>query len=248
MKISIIASAHRTELWKDFYDSIITNIDFEVIFVSDREPTEEEQAYLKLRPKFKYIISQVKPAQCFEIAYRQSTGDFVIWTGDDFIYSPYAFDHVVNMYKSMHDYRAMISFTNYENGDKVIQNHRVPWDESKLIQLSTSALISKQAIEEAGGLADINFVAGHWDVDLMMRIYALGGNVHVCPTAISYEPHLLFHKSESNFALTWREELDYFTHLWCKDGKTVWERQEVFQPYINENLLTLSQGKTGKWK
>ena len=41
-KISIIGPSHRTHLWKPFYESIKTNLDFEVIFVTDIEPKPEE--------------------------------------------------------------------------------------------------------------------------------------------------------------------------------------------------------------
>lgn len=243
MKISFIAPAHRTHLWRGFYDSIITNLDWEVIFVTDTYPMAKEIEGLE---RLKWIYSEVKPAQCFEIAYREAKGDYIVWTGDDFMYSPYALDNVFIMYKSLHDYKSMISFTIYENGEQTIQNHKLPWDHN--YQLTTSALISTEAIEEVGGLADITFECGHWDVDLMMRIYAKGGKVYVCPNAFAYEPHILFHKKESNFFPTWKDELDYFTSLWCKDGKTTLERQSEFKPYIEENILIESQGRKGRWK
>ena len=252
-KISIIGPSHRTHLWKPFYSSIITNLDFEVIFVSDVEPKDEEIP--KYRPNierlpqqyenFKYIVSPVKPAQCFEIAYRQSDGDFIIWTGDDFTYGPYALDHLYAMHKSFYDHKVMIACNVYQDGHSARHEHVVPWDNN--VRLTTTGLISKQAIEEVGGFADMMFTCGHFDVDLMMRIYANGGRLFECPTAMAYEPHNQFHKVEANFATTWKEELEYFTACWCKDGKTVWERQIPFKPYTNENILTISQGRKGKW-
>jgi len=242
MKISLIAPSHRTYLWKTFFESIITNLDFEVIFVTDKEPKPEEipKAY-----NFKWIYSTVKPAQCFEIAYRQSTGTHIIWCGDDFIYGPYVLDHLYAMYKSFYDYRVMIACNVYQDGYSARHEHVVPWDNN--IRLTTTGLISKEAIEEVGGLADIQFVCGHWDCDLMMRIYAKGGRLFECPTAMAYEPHSQFHKSEANFATSWQEELNYFTQLWQKDGKTIQERQKLFQPYTNENILIENQGPSGKW-
>ena len=118
-KISFIAPSHRTQYWHNFYNSIVTNLDFEVIFVTDIEPKEEEDPsrilteiwgekrelkYLNNdKSKFKWIFSKTKPAQCFEIAYRQAKGDFIIWTGDDFIYSPYALDHAYNLSLLIHN-------------------------------------------------------------------------------------------------------------------------------------------------
>lgn len=260
-KISIIGPSHRTHLWKPFYESIITNLDFEVIFVTDKRPEPHEVpgwelgyeisddfVFHKNNGTFRYLFSKVKPAQCFEIAYYFSTGNFIIWTGDDFIYSPYALDNAYAMYKSFHDHKVMISFDVYEDGHEATRSyHKVPWDEK--VQLTTSALISKQAIEEVGGLADKYFVCGHWDVDLQMRIYANNGRMFICPNAFAYEPHNAFHKNEANFATTWETELNYWTSLWQKDGKTTFQRQNIFTPYDHNhpNFLTENQGPAGKW-
>ncbi len=242
MNISFIGPSHRTHLWKPFFESIITKANFEVVFVSDIEPKKEE---IPQDSRFKYVISPVKPGQCFEIAYRISKGTHIIWTGDDFMYSPYALEHLSTMYKSFHDHKVIIACNVYQDGHSARHEHVVPWDNK--IRLTTTGLISKQVIDEVGGLADKTFVCGHWDVDLMMRIYANGGRLFECPTAIAYEPHNQFHKVEANFADSWKKELEYFTLLWKKDGKTTFERQRPFLPYSNENILTISQGEKGKW-
>ena len=241
-KISFIGPSHRTHLWKSFFESIITNLDFEVVFVSDIVPKEGE---VPEDDRFRYIISKVKPAQCFEIAYRRSTGTHIIWTGDDFMYSPYALENLITMYNSFYDHKVIIACNVYQDGHSARHEHVVPWDNK--IRLTTTGLISKKVIEEVGGLADRTFVCGHWDVDLMMRIYTNGGKLFECPTAIAYEPHNQFHKIESNFATSWATELEYFKSLWMKDGKTTSERQKVFIPYSEENILTESQGEKGKW-
>ena len=258
-KISFIGPSHRTHLWKPFFESIITDLDFEVVFVTDIEPKEDEiptvnrtdinvtgvHSKTTQDPRFKWIYSKVKPGQCFEIAYRESTGTHIIWTGDDFTYSPYCLDNLYSMWKSFYDYKIIIACNVYQDGYSARHEHVVPWDNK--IRLTTTGLISKQIIEEVGGLADSTFVCGHWDVDLMMRIYAVGGKLFECPTAIAYEPHNEFHKIESNFAPSWAAELEYFKSLWLKDGKTTFERQKTFKPYLNENILTESQGIKGNW-
>jgi GT2 family glycosyltransferase len=266
-KISFIGPSHRTWLWKTFYESIITNLNFEVIFVTDVEPNpadllvnpyfldEKSNYFFYEKDNFKWIYSKVKPAQCFEIAYRHSTGDFIIWTGDDFVYSPYALDHAYNMYRSFHDHKIIVSFNVYQDGLSAKHEHKMPWDDS--IQLTTTALINKKAIEEVGGFGDINFVCGHFDVDLMMRIIRNGGKLFICPTAIAYEPHNQFHKEEANFSYDWADELEYIKKLWRgkhieKDVyETLSQRSLPFQPYSDQDILTISQGnigKTGKWK
>jgi hypothetical protein len=243
-KITFIAPSHRTYLWKIWCSSVITNLDWEAIFVSDIEPQKEEIPY-EFSPHFKYIISPVKPAQCFEIAYRYSTGDYIVWCGDDIMFSSYAIDQAYNFHKSFHDHKVMSIFRFFEDGTEATYYHKLPWDDK--VQLACTALISKKAIEEVGGLADVTFVTGHWDADLMMRIYANGGRGYINPLACAYEPHIAFHKKEANFALEWAKELEYFTSLWKKDEKTTFERQKSFIPYIDTDILTISQGNKGKW-
>lgn len=251
LKISIIGPSHRTWLWKSFFDSIVTNMDFEVIFVTDVEPKLEDIPLGGLLGtgrfqihEFKWIYSKVKPAQCFEIAYRASTGTHIIWTGDDFTYGPYCLDHLYAMHKSFYDYKVMIACNVYQDGHSARHEHVVPWDNN--IRLTTTGLISKKAIEEAGGWGDTNFICGHHDVDLMMRIYSMGGRLFECPTAMAYEPHNQFHQQEARFTTTWKEELDYFTELWKNpDGTTRKDRKYPLAPYTDENILIKNQGKIG---
>lgn len=246
-KISIFGPSHRTHLWKPFFESIVTDLDFEVIFVTDKLPKVDE---IPNDQRFRWIYSKVKPAQCFEIGYRRSTGTHVIWTGDDFTYSPYCLDNLYYMHKSFYDYKVMISCNPYQDGISARHEHYVPWDDS--IRLTTTGLISKQAIEEVGGWGDINFVCGHHDTDVMMRIYCNGGRLFECPTALSFEPHNAFHAIEANFAIDWKDELNYFTQCWkMPDGTTAKTRQKPFVPYTDKDILISSQGNlgiSGKWK
>jgi hypothetical protein len=239
-KISLIGPAHRTHLWKGFYERIITNVDFEVVFVTDKKPD------FALPDNFKWIYSTVKPAQCFEIAYRESQGEFIIWCGDDLTYSEYSFEQVLDLHKQFDDYRAMIFYRFYEDMHEATKN-QTTWDQK--YNLTATGLLSRKAIDEAGGLGDKNFVCGLWDCDLIMRIYALGGlSVH-CPTARCYEPHLELHKQEANFAPTWKWEDDYFKSLWIDNiGGAGLKRNKPFEPYVETDILTFSQGNKGKWQ
>lgn len=240
--ISLIGPAHRTHLWRGFHDRIKTNLDFEIIFVTDKVPKPEEVGGLN---KLTWIYSTVKPAQCFEIAYRSSQGDFIIWCGDDLTYSEYSFEQVYDLHKQFEDYRAMIFYRYFEDMHEATKN-QTTWDQK--FSLTATGLISRKAIDEAGGLADKNFICGLWDCDLIMRIYALGGTSVYCPLARCYEPHLELHKEEANFATTWKWEDDYFRSLWSdKKGQTCLKRTKPFEPYDDKDILTISQGNKGKW-
>ena len=236
--VSLIGPAHRTHLWQGFYDRIITKLPFEVVFVSDKKPETT------LPENFRWFYSTVKPAQCFEIAFREAKGDFIIWCGDDLTYTPYAIDEAVAI-QSQYDYKTMVFFRFFEDGRECTKN-QTTWDQK--YNLIATGLISKQVINEAGGLADTRFVCGLWDCDLIMRIYALGGQSVYTKEGYCNEPHLEFHKKEANFATTWQWENEEFKRLWMdRTGGAYLSRLEPFQPYYDTDILIKSQGNKGKW-
>jgi len=80
--ISLLASAHRTDLWLDWYKSIGDNqISFEVIFVGPNKPD------FQLPDNFYFIESHVKPPQCWEIAARRAEGKYLLFLGDDVFFN-----------------------------------------------------------------------------------------------------------------------------------------------------------------
>ena len=237
--ISFIGPGHRTERFKKFCDGIKTNLPYEVIFVTDKYPTSKDLEGCK---NLRWIYSNVKPAQCFEIAYRASLGEFIVWTGDDFTYPDYGLDKVYAMYQALGDHRKMISFKIHQ--DNQYCHHFLHWRPE--ITLTTTALISKKAIEEVGGLADINFPCGHWDCDLMLRIRDLGGEVIECEGANAFEEHHSLHLIEYNFGTTWASEWEFFKKLWNEGGEL--KRTQPFEGYKDKDILYKNQGPAGKWK
>ena len=238
--ISFIAPSHRTERWKWFCDNLVTKVPVEIIFITDKYPQPHE---VPENPNFRWVFSRVKPAQCFEAAYRMSEGEFIVWTGDDFQYPDYGTDRVLEMYRKLNDYRKIVSFITHQDGDRV--DHFLGWQRE--VNMTTTALISRKAIEEVGGLADINFVCGHWDCDLMLRIRAIGGEVVRCEGANAFEAHNSLHKIEYNFGSSWAMEWALFQKMWSVNGKTV-PRTQPFQGYVDKDILYTNQGEPGMWK
>ena len=77
-KIGIVASAHRPQNWMSLYKSIgDNNVVYELVFVGPNPPRYE------LPKNFRFIKSLVKPTQCLEIAYRNTTADLVMNMADD---------------------------------------------------------------------------------------------------------------------------------------------------------------------
>lgn len=81
IKYSLVSPAIRTENWLKIYQSVISkNSKFEIIFAGPRKPN------FKLPSNFRYISTNVKPAQCWEILYEEARGKYVMNVGDDLIF------------------------------------------------------------------------------------------------------------------------------------------------------------------
>ena len=81
IKYSLVSPAIRTENWLKIYESVKSNNTyFEIIFAGPRRPN------FKLPQNFKYIETNVKPAQCWEILYENARGKYIMNIGDDFIF------------------------------------------------------------------------------------------------------------------------------------------------------------------
>ena len=79
---SLIAPAIRSDFYKRVYDSVSkgNKIPFEIIFVGNNKPK------IKMPDNFHYIYSNVKPAQCLEIAARNAQGEYLIPLADDEVF------------------------------------------------------------------------------------------------------------------------------------------------------------------
>ena len=238
--ISFVAPSHRTYMWKPFFTSIVTGLEFEVIFVTDVQPKPEE---IPDHPNFHWYFSTVKPGQCFEIAYRKSVGDFVCWTGDDFTYDNF---HLDSIYKFWQDKcrehgneRGMVGFDIFQDGEKC--NHMSGQPQ---YPFTTTGIIPKKLIEEVGGFVDPRFCCGIWDCDLMFRILASGGWYYTDHNSFARERHKEFHAIEANFSTVHDQEEADLYRIW-DFAKLI--RHEPVQRFSDENIMTISQGFKGKW-
>ena len=236
---SLIAAAHRTKDWMGFYNSIKTNLPFEVIFVGEKRPD------FQLPENFIYIYSEVKPTQCAEIALRHAQGELISWTADDAEYEPYALDKSYEVYKKENNYKCMISFLIIEQdlSGKL-------WDKTDVhycagLKAIPFGFISRQFIDEIGGY-DINFIAGQCENDMVLRGYAAGGYVKVVEVKLfNMETK---HSGERRFEPSRAYEQQLLKDLWTIDGKYSGERALPFVPFKEEDLLTINQGPAGIWK
>lgn len=248
MDLSIIAPAHRTKYWKEFYNSIdnYTNLDYEIIFVTDSIPKEEEiEGLYNLR----WIFSTVKPVQCVEIALRETKGDLIHWSADDTTYNIYCFDKAVDLYNSFNNYRTMVAFRNFEDGynkeSETTEIHRFFSKDAP--RMMPYGIISKKLIEESGGI-DRRFIAGQWENDLVMRAYSIGGKMKLSQNSIAYSDHRKhLSQNEHNLRETWEFETQLLKSLWMNSDEKIVSRTSPIEKFNDNDLYTVSQGNKGKW-
>jgi hypothetical protein len=240
--ISIIATAARPENWQRFYDSVGQNdVPFEIVFVGPRPPVHD------MPDNFVYVHSKVKPAQCVEIAARRASGELLLLAADDMIFSsPHPLDEVYKIYRETDDPMAIVSLT-----CEAVEgwNHFYEFDlETPIIPLSGT--MAAQLWRDVGGV-DRNFVSVYFDVDIAMRIFALGGRV--VPSNVSVDTDVPMPDVPNSsgtilggeFTAPDRTRLN---ELWTVDGRVHLTRALPFEPLDERDILVKSQHPRGRWR
>lgn len=267
--ISICGSANQINFWKEMYKRYMKNsVSIEVVFVGDKYPS------YKLPSNFKFIYSEVKPAQCCEIATRNCGGKYIYHTADDFYYEKGHFDNILSFYKDKVDelktdkiITGGIHFFGNNSKRKIIKL----WSRKMLPnrELPLDTFICNKHYKEMGGV-DRNFVSIYFNFDIIMRFMQSGGQCIISNYKFR-EKHL-----EDRVEITSRvKHVDkpLFKSLWwCKYGENCKNETELKKsgiPYWNSNdrgfipkhrrkevelfndkdILTISQGAVcDKWE
>jgi len=164
IQVGVYGSAIRTESWIKLYKNIVNNnkINIEVVFCGNVRPKFE------LPKNFKFIYSNVKPAQCSTIALHNTSSDLVSLIGDDCVYSKSYFDNLYEFYKKNKNYivggRFLRNKLFYKREDYMLFKN-IP--DSPI--LPPSPIMSKKEMLSVGGV-DQNFIALLWHEDLIMRL------------------------------------------------------------------------------
>ena len=240
-EISIYGSAHRPQNWMDLYRSIgDNNISFEVIFVGPNEPDFE------LPINFKFIKSYTKPAQCVEIASRNATAELIMHVADDTEFrTKKPLDMLYNSYKSYNNDKLILSCRYMLNGeDRPDSDHRFFSGDNNSPVMPLSGLMSRKLYRDIGGL-DRNFIAVMFDLDIALRVLALGGEVILSDV---YVDELKSKSAGSNLcAEFWSHDRKLLENLWSVDRKTHFNRTKPVEPFSDFKILKESQGPRGRW-
>ena len=239
--ISIIGPSYRPENWMDLYRSIGDNdVSFEIIFVGPNEPD------FKLPDNFKFIKSDVKPEQCFEIAARNATADLIMNIADDVEFrTNRPMDRLYNTYKSYNNDKLILSCRYMLDGEDLSEDshHFIQGDISSPV-MPLSGLMSSKLYREIGGI-DRNFIAIMGESDLAMRVHAMGGEV------ILSDVYLEENKRKSRGSMLcnefWGHDRGLLEELWLVNGKVQFHRSRNVEPFSDFRILEQSQGPRGRW-
>ncbi|MDB5036555.1 MAG: hypothetical protein JWQ35_83 [Bacteriovoracaceae bacterium] len=165
IKVSLFASAIRTDCWLDFYNSLkqSNRVPFEVVFVGPSRPD------YKLPPHFKFIQSDFKPAQCTAIAANNCQGEMLLQVVDDLEFSPGAIDLLFDEVNKAPDIMSTCHYY-YGEEDCTTGQNALGRSHDQLPLLPVCGMFRQGLFRSACGL-DHRFFGVMWELDLYMRFY-----------------------------------------------------------------------------
>ncbi len=253
VKVSLIASSVRPKLYNAFLKSLKgTSVEHEVIFVGNLTPNDYRE--FETQYGLKYIrTSNIKPAQCYEIARRHAKGEVIVWVADDCEFKGGILTKAYNYWKLKKNNKLILSLQTKEADAHRGRMHLVPMKvhsfrggDATTPLMAPLGLMSRQYLEDLAGL-DVRFVAGQYENDIVMRAYMDGGSVEIFGDAdVNIEiDHFNKHGGPRPFETGYKHDREILEGIWGARG----EKSIVdFQPYVGKNLLTKSQSHKGQWE
>jgi len=260
--VSIITASNRPFLWKETYNNIhngIGDLKFECIFIGPEAPD------FNLPKNLRYIkTGNIKPPQCNEIGMRESNGDMIMIQPDDVKY----FDNsgvscLYDTYLELCNKRGnnkVVVLPSFKDGTRRSSLKYIKQFETSPVASLNSALVRRELMEQIGGI-DTRFIGVYWDCDLAMRLNAIGVYLEKCrgvcsiettPEQTPYRLHKVCKKHDrwilDGFWTRFTEENEKVpsedTYCYMKNPKWVLtkKRQKVVIPFVDEDILTKSQG------
>ena len=236
---SLVATAKRSYWYRDFYDSISAgaNVPFEIVFVGPNPPTQ------KMPRNFKYIQTNVKPAQCQEIAARNAAGEYLMIASDDIRYSDGFLNRVYNYTLKLDMQKTLISFRYSLN--KEIRDFQLVFQLSNPYSLvcGQNPLFLKSTWCKLGGI-DRMFVCSMGDMDMQMRFYEYGMQPFLAPDCIIDEVVTLGDIRQGTlYRKGGRSDTHYLDAMWINKSSFLKNRSSKVLSFDDEDILINSQGK-----
>jgi len=240
-KYSFIAASIRNHFYRDYYDSINVNnnIPFEVIFVGPNPPAE------KMPDNFIHIKTDVKPGQCFEIAARAATGDYLIWAADDLRYCDGFLNRLDDYNNRLDDDKIFITFRATLQGNYVDAGLVFDTQKPQSPMIGFGGLFRTDIFHELGGL-DKRFFGSFADVDMQLRFMEQGRTIFFPPDCIFNE--LKPHKSEKRnktlllYRCNTNNARPMLNALWVRpDGDVSKTRLSEVEAYDDKDIMVKDQ-------
>ncbi len=243
-KISLFASSVRSNLWRNFFDSLEgISVDVEVVFAGPLDVVGKEG--------FKYIkTGNIKPAQCYEIARRHCTGELIHWTCDDAEYKGDILGKAYRYWKEQKNGKLILSLQTEENYGKMtltdMNVHRFHGWDRKTPLMAPLNLMDRKYLEYLGGY-DRRYICGQAENDIVMRAYITKGTCEIFGDENTYIEidHIAKHGDDHHgrpFAKGYKSDRAVLESSWKKDMHGVYRlRSDVFEPFEDEDILTKSQ-------
>lgn len=240
-EVTLFAAAARPHHWSELYDRLGDNdIPFELVFVGPTQPEFE------LPENFRFIYSTTKPTQCFEIARRAARGQLVMNISDDCNFvNDHPIDRLYELYARCRNEKLILSCHYMIGHSDRRQDHLFFVKDPTSPVMPMHSFMSQKLYDEVGGI-DRNFIAVMWDLDVAMRVYAVGGTVIISDVRSN-------EMKEKNSGINlcaefWLPDRPLLERLWVKDGHAQFVRSQPFAPFEDKDILTVTQGPKGRWK
>jgi len=233
--ISIVAPAIRPFLWQELYAMLCAenNVPFEIVYCGNVRPEFE------LPENFIHIFNESKPPLCYETAWRNAKGEFLLIIPDDVIVPPRTVDVMYSYMQRMQNEKAIISarFSDKLGGPPLDSHFCFDMENPKSPVLGCATMTRRKVWEELGGF-DRRFELMWADTDLQMRILEASGHPFVVPSEnyiIRERIHVYSRLADlTKGPLSDRILLD---SLWKNsDGSTSETRLEPVQPYTKDEI------------
>jgi hypothetical protein len=142
---------------------------------------------------FRYIYSEKSPAQCWDIAARETNSDFIIVAADDVRYSRnflnriYYYTTIFDMDKTLMAFRYRYQWGPNYNGLAIDEGGFFKFGEPGFSVLGASGIFRKDLWIKLGGF-DSRFYGSFADIDITFRhFYELGMNFFIPPDCFIIE-------------------------------------------------------------
>jgi len=216
VKISLIASSTRCWLWDEFFASLKGNSDYEVVFAGNLS-TYQVRPYLTKYPMLKYIHTAdcIPPSQCYQTAWKFSTGELIMWVADDCEFSnDRMLDNLYEFYKKLPE-KSIISVKTVENAQNTdLNEHRFFGFNRESPQMAPLAVMSSEYLDKLGGF-DRRYLCGQYENDVVMRIYEDGGKCIKYEDSCVYIEHLKKHGKTTKFWKGYEGDRQVLEETWA---------------------------------